>query len=222
MKSSKVQWLHRMGIDVWRPRTVEDTPQRTSVNESTQEITENVNSSSTSNTKSKDGYATATETDLATSSRKEEATEKHEPISTEKVRIEVCCSIGCGLLLIKDKSALDRDLTEDIFRAFHNLKGLNSDESKQSFFQFNWPAESRFRHVRDANDASLESARQAFRAKARSFYKELPSYVVGIGKNSIQLADQELFNGARVLHSLEDPNSPAVKRLLWNFLRDDQ
>lgn len=222
MKSSKVQWLQRMGIDVWRPRTVQYTIQRSNIEESTQAITEDVNSSSSSKTKSKDGYSTATETDLATSSRKEEPTEKHEQISAEKVRIEVCCSIGCGLLLIKDISALDRDLTEDIFRAFHNLKGLNSDESKLSFFQFNWPAESQFRHVRDSNDASLESARQAFRAKARSSDRELPSYVVGIGKDSIQLADGELFKGARVLHSVEDPNSPAVKRLLWNFLRDDQ
>lgn len=222
MKSSKVQWLQRMGIDVWRPRTVKDTSQRTSVKESTQEITENVNVLSTSNTTSKDGYSTATDADLATSLRKKESPEKHDSTSVEKVTIDVCCSIGSGLLLIKDNSAIDRDLTEDIFRAFQHLKGLNSDESQLSFFQFNWPTEAPFSSVRNSNDSSLESARQAFRAKARSLGKGLPSYVVGIGKNSIQLSDQKLFNGARVLHSFDDSASPAFKRLLWNFLRDDQ
>lgn len=222
MKSSKVQWLQRMGIDVWRRRNVAYASQRAGLEEPTRETTEAVNSSSISRRNRADNHSTATKTDSSPSLRKGEQTKSQELISTERIRIDVCCSIGAGLLLIKDDDALDRDFTEDVFRAFQQLKSLSSEESTVSFFQFSWPAESHLRYVKDANDATLESARRAFLAYARSFNKELPSHVVGVGKGAIQLSDKELFAGARVLHSLEDPVSPAFKRLLWNFLRDDR
>ena len=222
MESSKVQWLQRMGIDVWRSRNVDSTPQDTSTDESSQESTNPTKHFSSSKTNSVGSRPDPTSTNISTGSGTVNTKKTKKSTSNQQAKIEVCCSLRDGLLLIKDNDALDRDFTEDIFRAFGLLKALDMKKSEVSFFRFNWPAEAEFRYVKEANDTTLEGARRAFLAKARSIEKMLPSFVVGIGKGAVQLSDDGTFEGARVLHCHNDPYSPAFKKLLWNFLRDDR
>ena len=222
MDTHRVQWLQRMGIDVWRLRTVKDLSQQENLVKPSQPIKTTATQSTSLIEQRVERRPHTTATDVVTSvgARNRKRTQKS--TSNQRVQIEVCCSLEVGLLLIKENEALDRDFTEDIFRTYRLLKDLDVVDSEVSFFRFNWPTETRSSNVKGADDASLEGATRAFLATVRSFKKRLPDLIVAIGQKAVQLADSGIFDSAQVLVCLDDPNSLTFKNSLWNFLRDAQ
>ena len=221
MEPSKVQWLQRMGIDVWRSRPFNGTPtQQDSADLKNTEST-GVVSHSVSAKK------IVVETTLGTTKIRSPQELNSESKSTlpksdlsQQTSIDLYCCSSDGLLLINDNSALDRDFTEDIFRAFRLLRNLTHEKADVSFFRFIWPSDKKLHYVKDANDTTLEGAKRAFRAKAKSIGNGPPVLVVSIGKGAIQLVKNGSFSDARVLHLLDEPSSSSFKMSLWNFLRD--
>lgn len=220
MESSKVQWLQRMGIDVWRPRTVDRVAQDRTEAESPPRSTDAPIQPSHTKTKHSDNAHSSTETELSSSSRPGDHVKDQTSTLKQHVRIEVSCSLGAGLLLIKDNDALDRDFSEDIFRAYRLSKGEINKESGLSFFRFNWPAETRLKYIK-GTDATLDGAKRAFLATTRTLKREFPKLIVAFGQQAVQLSGADTFDSARVLVCLEDPDSITFKNRLWNFLRDE-
>ena len=222
MDSNKVQWLQRMGIDVWRPRTLDRTPPDNAPNESLQTSDKpEIPSSSTSTTIEKP-QSHSPKTDSQPSTKLKGQVSKQQRRSSLGVHISVCCSSSAGLLLIKDDEALNREFTEDVFRAYRLLKGIDDYGTEVSFFGFNWPEETRLPHIKGGNDTSLAGAQRAFLAAARNAGNGLPGYLIAIGQKAVQLTSGEIFDNARVLHCVEEADPITFKKSIWTFLRDDQ
>ncbi|MYF01708.1 MAG: hypothetical protein F4227_01650 [Gammaproteobacteria bacterium] len=126
------------------------------------------------------------------------------------------------MLLIKDDEALNREFTEDVFRAYRLLKRIDDVGTEVSFFRFNWPEETRLAHIKGGNDTSLEGAQRAFLAAARNARNGLPKFIIAIGQKAVQLTSVEIFDKARVLHCVEEADPSTFKKSIWAFLRDDQ
>ena len=219
MDSHKIQWLQKMGIDVWRPRTLDRTPPDNASNESLQTSDRLEIPSSGTSAKPQ---SHAPETDSQPSTKLKEQVSKQQRRSSHGVQISVCCSSSAGLLLIKDDEALNREFTEDVFRAYRLLKRMNDVGTEASFFRFNWPEETRLPHVKGGNDTSLHGAQLAFLAAARNAGNGLPKFIIAIGQKAVQLTSVEIFKKARVLHCVEEADPSTFKKSIWTFLRDDQ
>ena len=147
---------------------------------------------------------------------------KQQRRSSLGVQISVCCSSSAGLLLIKDDEALNREFTEDVFRAYRQLKRIDDVGTEVSFFRFNWPEETRLPHVKGGNDTSLEGAQRAFLALARNAGHGLPDFIIAIGQKAVQLTCAGIFDNAQVLDCLDESDPRTFKKNIWTFLRDDQ
>ena len=211
-----------MGIDVWRLRAVKDLSQQENLVNSSQPITTTARQSFSVREPPVVGRPHTTSRIAADSAGTGISKSEQKSTSSQRVQIEVYCSLGVGLLLIKENEALDRDFTEDIFRTHRLLKDVDAVDSEVSFFRFNWPSETRSSNVEGADDASLDGATRAFLAKVRSLKNRLPVLIVAIGQKAVQLADREVFDNAQVLVCRDDPNSQSFKCSLWKFLRDEQ
>ena len=222
MESSKIQWLQRMGIDVWRPRTVDRTSRDNTQDESEQKSDRPVIPPSSTSTTIEKPQSHAPETDSQPSTKLKEQVSKQQRGSSHGVQISVCCSSSAGLLLIRDDEALNREFTEDVFRAYRLLKRMNDVGTEASFFRFNWPEETRLPHVKGGNDTSLHGAQLAFLATARNAGNGLPKFIIAIGQKAVQLTNAGIFDNVRVLHCLDETDLRTLKNNIWTFLRDDR
>ncbi|MXW06563.1 MAG: hypothetical protein F4X56_01870 [Gammaproteobacteria bacterium] len=222
MDSNKVQWLQKLGIDVWRPRTVDRTQKDYIRDEPAQESDRPESPSSSSSSSKVKPQSHALDSDSPPSTKSKGQVSKQDRQSSRCVQVSVSCSFSAGLLLIKDDEAMDREFTEDVLRAYRLLKGIDGANAEVSFFGFNWPEEARLPHIKGGNDTSLEGAQRAFLAKARNAGNGLPGFIVAVGKKASQLASAEIFDEARVLHCVDESDPSTFKKSIWTFLRDDQ
>lgn len=222
MDASRVQWLQKMGIDVWRPRTIERVPIERKLSESTQESTGSESRPLSSEKQSGEPRVRTTKKSSSRTKHSEVQDQNQESNAAVHFKAEVFCSYGVGLLLIKDREALDRDIAEDIFRSYRLLKDSNTEQSEISFFRFFWPQATRLHSEKREVDESLEGAKLAFLATTRSSITALPNLVLAIGPSAVQLSGCGISDNARVLHCLDEPDSSTFKRTLWKFLRDEQ
>ena len=222
MDSHKIQWLQKMGIDVWQPRTVERTPRDNTQHESEQKSERPEILSSRTSTKTVKPRSPAPETDSPPSTKLKDQVSNQDRRSVDGVQISVSCSSSAGLLLIKDDEAINRDFAEDVFRAYRLLKVIDDDRTEVSFFAFNWPEETRLPHIKGGNDTSLAGAQRAFRAAARNAGDGLPGFVIAIGPKAVQLTSAGIFDNARVFHCLDEQDPHTFKKNIWTFLRDDK
>lgn len=222
MKAHKIQWLQRMGIDVWRPRTVDRSSRDNTQDESEQKSDRPVIHSSRTNTKKVKPRPHAPETDSPPSTKLKGQVSKQDRRSSNNVQISVCCSTLAGLLLIKDDEAINRDFAEDVFRAYRLLKSIDDAGAEVSFFGFNWPEETQLPYVKGGNDSSLQGAQRAFLAAARNAGNGPPGFVIAIGQQAVQLTCAGIFDNAQVLHCLDESDPRTFKKNIWTFLRDDQ
>lgn len=222
MDPHKIQWLQKMGIDVWQPRTVERTPRDNTQHESEQKSERpEIPFSRTSANTLKPQYP-APETDSPPSTKLKGQVSKQDRRSRHSVKISVSCSSSAGLLLIKDDEAINRDFAEDVFRAYRLLKVIDDARTEVSFFGFNWPEETRLPYIKGGNDTSLAGAQRAFLAAARHAGDGLPGFVIAIGQKAVQLTSAAIFDNARVFHCLDEQDPHTFKKNIWTFLRDDQ
>lgn len=140
--------------------------------------------------------------------------------SIDRVQISVSCSSAVELLLIKDNEAIDRDFTEDVFRAYRLLKGIDVAGIEVSFFRFNWPEGTQLPYVKGGDDTSLLGAQRAFLAAARTSGKGLPEFVIALGQKAVQLTSGGIFDHAQVFHCVEESDPRIFKKNIWTFLRD--
>ncbi len=222
MNLSKVQWLQKMGIDVWQPRTIDRTPRDTTPDESSQKSDKPVIPTSRTSTTKVKPQSHAPETDSPPSTKLKGQVSKQDRQSSRSVQVSVSCSSSAGLLLIKDDEAIDREFTEDVFRAYRLLKGIDDANAEVSFFGFNWPEETRLPHIKGGNDTSLAGAQRAFLAATRNAGDGLPGFVIAIGEKAVQLTSAGIFDNARVFHCLDEPDPRTFKKNVWTFLRDDR
>lgn len=222
MKTHKIQWLQRMGIDVWQPRTVDRTPRDNTQDESEQKSDRPVIPPSRTSTTKMKPRSHAPETDSPPSTKLKRQVAKQDRRTSQAVQISVSCSSSAGLLLIKEDEAINRDFAEDVFRAYRLIKGIDDSGTEVSFFGFNWPEETRLAHIKGGNDTSLEGAQRAFLAAARNARNGLPKFIIAIGQKAVQLTSVEIFDKARVLHCVEEADPNTFKKSIWTFLRDDQ
>ena len=222
MKAHKIQWLQRMGIDVWRPRTVDRTSRDNTPDEFEQKSDRPVIHSSRTNTKKVKPRSHAPETDSPPSTKLKGQVSKQDRRTSQAVQISVSCSSSAGLLLIKDDEAINRDFAEDVFRAYRLIKGIDDSGTEVSFFGFNWPEETRLPHIKGGKDTSLAGAQRAFLAAARNAGNGLPGYLIAIGQKAVQLASVEFFDKTRVLRCVDESDPSTFKKSIWTFLRDDQ
>jgi len=211
-----------MGIDVWQPRTIDRTPRDTMQLESEQKSDSPVIPSSKMSTTKVKPQSHAPETDSPRSTKLKGQVSKQQRRSSHGVQISVCCSSSTGLLLIKDEEALNREFTEDVFRAYRLVKRIDDVETDVSFFRFNWPEETRLPHVKGGNDTSLEGAQRAFLASARKAGNGLPEFIIAIGPMAVQLTSAGNFDNAQVLHCVDESAASTFKKSIWTFLRDGQ
>lgn len=224
MEASRVQWLQKMGIDVWRPRTIERVPQDLTLSESAEDSTGSESRPISASKKSVAPQVSATKKTSLRTKRSEiqDQNENQKSKPVEYFKTEVFCSYGVGLLLVKDSQALDRDIAEDIFRSYRLLKDDSTEQSEISFFRFFWPQATRLRYDKGEVDESLDGARLAFLSTIRSSITEPPDLVLAIGPSAVQLSDCGISKNARVLHFLDEPDSSKFKSTLWKLLRDEQ
>ena len=222
MNSDKVQWLQKMGIDVWQPRTIDRTPGDNTQHESEHKPDSPVIPSSRMSTTKVKPQSHAPETDSPPSTKLRGQVSNQHRRSSHSVKISVCCSSSAGLLLIKDDEAHNREFTEDVFRAYRLLKRIDDVGTDVTFFRFNWPEETRLPHVKGGNDTSFEGAQLAFLAAARNAGNGLPKFIIAIGQKAVQLTSVEIFEKAKVLHCEEEADPSTFKKSIWTFLRDDQ
>ncbi|MYD45676.1 MAG: hypothetical protein F4W92_04930 [Gammaproteobacteria bacterium] len=222
MDSNKIQWLQKMGIDVWRPLTVDRTPEDNTQHESEQKSDKPVIPASRTSTTTVKPQSHAPETVSPPATKLKGQVSKQDRRSSHSVQISVSCSSSAGLLLINDDEAINRNFAEDVFRAYRLLKVIDDARPKVSFFRFEWPEETQLRNVKGGDDTSLEGARLAFLAAARTAGNGLPGYIIAIGPKAVQLTSGEIFDKARVLHCLDEFDALVFKNNIWTFLRDDR
>ena len=222
IEASRVQWLQKMGIDVWRPRTIDRVPKELGLTEAARESTGSDSRPLGSEKESLEPRVRTTKKSSSRTKSSEIKDRKQESTLVQHFKTEVFCSYGSGLLLMKDKQALDRDMTEDVFRSYRLLNDVKADEASISFFRFFWPQETRLRYDKGKVDTSVEGARLAFLSTIRSSITELPDLVLAIGPSAVQLSDCGVLENARVLHCLDEPDSSTFKSTVWKFLRDEQ
>lgn len=219
MQSSKVLWLQKMGVEVWQFRTVD----RVSRGILPDELPQSRNRSATAKLGRTNRPPGATNMDSVRVTRNQvQPRVETSPQPHGRVQITVSCSFGSGLLLLKDDDALDRDFTEDIFRAYQFLKHESMEEEAVTFFPFIWPTETATWNIRNANDESLDGARRAFLTTTKSFDQGVPKCVIAIGQQAVQLSSGDQWDEVRVLACLDAPDTIAFKNSLWAFLRDVQ
>ena len=222
MDSSKVQWLQKMGIDVWQIRTADCTSPEITQIESTPKTTSTSPPSHSERTKTVGNRSRAAKSRSSHSTEARTLVSKQDTSSVPRVQISVSCSVATGLLLIKDNEVIDRDITEDIFRAYRHSKQRDDADTEISFFQFDWPERAKLFYVKGGDDASLEGARLAFLAAVRTAGKGLPIFVIAIGQKAVQLTSGGTLGKAQVLHCLDESEPCVFKKNIWTFLRDDR
>lgn len=222
MDSNKVQWLQRMGIDVWQHRKVSRTTSERNQDDSSLKTPSSSIPSDYESANTEENQPDATKNISSRSTESRAQVSKQIAQSNRQVQMTLSCSTATELLLIRDNEAIDRDFTEDVFRAYRLLKGIDVADSEVSFFRFNWPDGTQLPNVQGGDDASLASARRAFLAAARSVGKGLPMFVIAFGQKAVQLTNDGTFDNAQVFQCLDESDPSSFKKKIWTFLRDDQ
>ena len=220
MNPSKVQWLQSMGIDVWQPRIVNGITPESGEDESSPKTLSSSVQSHRESAKTVENQPSVTKTVSSRSTESRAQVRTKDAPAIDRVQISVSCSSAAELLLIKDNEAIDRDFTEDVFRAYRLLKGIDDAGIEVSFFRFNWPEGTQLPYVKGGDDASLVGARRAFLAAARTAGKGLPEFVIAFGQKAVQLTSGGIFDQAQVFHCVDESDPRNFKKNIWTFLRD--
>lgn len=225
MDAEKIEWLHRLGIDVWRLRA---TRQESSQVKTALEITDDTAlSNSASLSRDLDNPSVSAHTFSATApgsmssetnSSADAKVTQQKPVSNfgspDSVSSEVsfvvrCVENGRALLVFDNVSQVPSELYKGIVGA---LSGY--EEGSLQEVDFVWPPLQKLADDPASDHSGIESAKRAFRSLAkRSAWKPTVLLVVG---DSAATITQDLVDSIDSILKIDNfPSDAASKRHLW-------
>lgn len=225
MDTERIEWLHRMGIDVWRLRktTTSATQREPAIQSSSDSTLEDnqstltapssplASSESASNTAAfNTSPSSSNSSDAATSNPETQQSVSAQEVSTDNLSIHLrCVSSGKVLAVFDNDNRLPQEMYRGVVAALNGFQESNSQE-----VDFNWPPQLDAVADKGSNQASIEGARRALRSLINRNEWE-PKVVLVVGAGAATVA-QELENSVESILKIDAfPKDAKSKRQLW-------